>query len=440
MSESPSVREDGAREALHAVRDSVRDLIDDPQTPSSVRHALEAEYADLEALWQKLDSEELHIAVFGRVSVGKSSLLNALIADDAFATGPLHGVTTQADARAWVPVGDSPVRVFDTPGIDEIDGETREQLARQVARRSDLVLFVCEADLTQLEQDALRTLSDTHRPLLLVLNKADRYTTPERHALLEALRDKATGPVRPEHVLAAAAAPRPETVLRMTESGDEEEFQRPRQPDIAELERRIIGVLRREGRVLAALNAGLFASEVSDSVAARVADIRHAAARRVVRGYCLGKGLAVAVNPVPLADLAAAAALDVSLVFHLSRIYGLPVTRHEAGRLVAVISVQLAALMGAVWAVHAASAVLKTFSAGLSVTVTALAQGSVAWYATYLIGEAATRYFVNGRSWGPGGPKRAVRDVLELVDRESIMAEARRTLAQRLRGRRASSD
>ena len=96
--------------------------------------------------------------------------------------------------------------------------------------------------------------------------------------------------------------------------------------------------------------------------------------------------------------------------------------------------------MGAVWAVHAASAVLKTFSAGLSVTVTALAQGSVAWYATYLIGEAATRYFVNGRSWGPGGPKRAVRDVLELVDRESIMAEARRTLAQRLRGRRASSD
>ncbi|WP_348673769.1 GTP-binding protein [uncultured Abyssibacter sp.] len=435
MSTEPDVREQTAREALHAVRDSLRDLIDDPDTPSTVRHALETEYTDLEALWQKLDSDELHVAVFGRVSVGKSSLLNALLADDAFATGPLHGVTTHADAHAWVRVGDSPVRVFDTPGIDEIDGETREQLARHVARRSDLVLFVCESDLTQLEQQALATLASTHRPLLLVLNKADRYTRGEREALLESLRRKAEGLVRPDHVLAAAADPRPEVVVRVTESGDEEEFERPRSPDIAALEQRIVDILQREGRVLAALNAGLFASEVSDAVAARVADIRRAAAKRVIRGYCLGKGLAVAVNPVPLTDLAAAAALDVSLVFHLSRIYGLPITRHEAGKLVAVISVQLAALMGAVWAVHAVSSLLKTVSAGLSVTVTALAQGSVAWYATYLIGEAATRYFVNGRSWGPGGPKRAVRDVLDLVDRDSILSEARRALAERLRGR-----
>ena len=123
-------------------------------------------------------------------------------------------------------------------------------------------------------------------------------------------------------------------------------------------------------------------------------------------------------------------------MFHLGRIYGLPVTRHEAGRLVGVISLQLAALMGAVWAVHAASSLLKTLSAGLSVTVTALAQGSVAWYATYVIGQVATRYFVNGRSWGPGGPKRAVNDVLSLVDRESILAEARQALTERLRRQR----
>ena len=428
--------DDAAQQALDAVRDSLRDLIDDADTPSSVREALQAEYSDLQTLWQKLEGNELHVAVFGRVSVGKSSLLNALLARNVFATGPLHGVTQRADTDQWTRLGDSAVRVFDTPGIDEIDGQGRERLAAQVARRADLVLFVCDADLTQLEYAALAQLAATHRPLLLILNKADRYHQAERARLLDRLRERTATLLQPEHVLSAAADPRPETVVRIDANGEETESTRPRAPDVAEVAARVSEILEREGLLLSALNAGLYASEVSDTVAARVADIRSTAAQRVIRGYCLGKGLAVAINPVPLTDLAAAAALDVSLVFHLGRIYGLPITRHEAGRLVGVISLQLAALMGAVWAVHAASSLLKTLSAGLSVTVTALAQGSVAWYATYVIGQVATRYFVNGRSWGPGGPKRAVNDVLSLVDRESILAEARQALTERLRRQR----
>lgn len=426
---------DAARQALHAVRDSLRALIDDRETPAAVREALQTEYSDLQTLWRKLDDQELHVAVFGRVSVGKSSLLNALLARDVFATGPLHGVTQRAETDQWTRLGDSAVRVFDTPGIDEIDGQARERLAAQVARRADLVIFVCDADLTQLERGALAQLAEAHRPLLLVLNKADRYSQTEQARLLEQLRAHARGLVQPEHVLLAAADPRPERIVRVGIDGQDVESTRPREPDIAAVAQQVSAILAREGLLLSALNAGLYASEVSDTVATRIAEIRASAAQRVIRGYCLGKGLAVAVNPVPLTDLAAAAALDVTLVFHLSRIYGLPITRHEAGRLVGVISLQLAALMGAVWAVHAASSLLKTLSAGLSVTVTALAQGSVAWYATYLIGQVATHYFVRGRSWGPGGPKRAVRDVLNLVDRESILAEARQALAERLRGR-----
>ena len=426
---------DAARQALHAVRDSLRALIDDRETPAAVREALQTEYSDLQTLWRKLDDQELHVAVFGRVSVGKSSLLNALLARDVFATGPLHGVTQRAETDQWTRLGDSAVRVFDTPGIDEIDGQARERLAAQVARRADLVIFVCDADLTQLERSALAQLAEAHRPLLLVLNKADRYSQAEQARLLEQLRAHARGLVQPEHVLLAAADPRPERIVRVGIDGQDVESTRPREPDIAAVAQQVSAILAREGLLLSALNAGLYASEVSDTVATRIAEIRASAAQRVIRGYCLGKGLAVAVNPVPLTDLAAAAALDVTLVFHLSRIYGLPITRHEAGRLVGVISLQLAALMGAVWAVHAASSLLKTLSAGLSVTVTALAQGSVAWYATYLIGQVATHYFVRGRSWGPGGPKRAVRDVLNLVDRESILAEARQALAERLRGR-----
>ena len=48
----------------------------------------------------KLERGELHIAVFGRVSVGKSALANALLGEDAFTVGVLHGTTREATQRA----------------------------------------------------------------------------------------------------------------------------------------------------------------------------------------------------------------------------------------------------------------------------------------------------------------------------------------------------
>ena len=48
------------------------------------------------------------------------------------------------------------VFLIDTPGINEVSGETREQLAHDVASRSDLVMFVVDGDITDTELKALR--------------------------------------------------------------------------------------------------------------------------------------------------------------------------------------------------------------------------------------------------------------------------------------------
>lgn len=411
------------------VRDSLQGLIDDPGTPSSVRQALRAELDTVRALIDKLDAGQIHLSVFGRVSVGKSSLLNALLGThQQFAVGPLHGVTQQAETAAWQQAPGGGVQVFDTPGIDEIDGEARSKIARDVAARSDLVLFVCDSDLTALERQAVAELAAQHRPLLVVLNKTDRYTTAERDSLLEQIREHVADWVPAKRVLAAQAAPAPQTVIVQAADGSETESRRPRVADVTALRESLWSLLEQEGQALAAVGAGLFAGQVSDDIARRMADLKRDAADRIVRGYCMAKGVAVALNPVPVADLAAAAALDVGLVVHLSRVYGLPITRHEAGKLVGVIFGQLALLMGAVWAVHTVSSVLKGLSAGLSTAVTAIAQGSVAWYATYVVGQVAKQYFVAGKSWGPGGPKRAVQAVLDTVDKDSVLRDAKQAL------------
>jgi GTPase len=161
--------------------------------------------------------------------------------------------------------------------------------------------------------------------------------------------------------------------------------------------------------------------------------IRRDLAEKVVRNYCLAKGVAVALNPIPIADILAAIATDAAMVIHLSRVYGLPISRSEAGSLLKTIFTQLVFLIGTVWSMNLVSAALKGVSMGLSTVVTAGAQGAVAWYGTYVVGKAAEQYFAQGKSWGEGGPKRVVQDIMDSLDRDSLLAQAREDILSRLR-------
>jgi len=418
--------------------EALRTLLEDRSVPANVRDELTEDFAQVQALLDKLAAGELHIAVFGRVSVGKSALGNALLGREAFATGVLHGTTRARNAERWHEVAGQGLHLIDTPGINELSGEERERLAFDVAAISDLVIFVVDGDMTQSELDALRTLGRTQRPLLLALNKADRYTVDERARLLARLREHSAGLVRAEDVIACSALPAERVVVQVAADGSESETRTAQPSDVAELDARVRAIAEREGKTLAALNAGLFAGDLSDRVAQRVALARKDLAQHVIRNYCLAKGIAVALNPVPVADLLAAASLDIALVLHLGKVYGMPLTRSEAGTLIATICAQLAALMGAIWGVHLVSSALKGVSAGLTTLVTAGAQGALAWYATELVGRAAEKYLVQGKSWGEGGAKRAVADIVASLDRDSILREARAAILARLRGRQPS--
>jgi len=416
-----------------AVAASLRGLLDDPSIPSNVREAMAADFQRVERMLDRLENEELHVAVFGRVSAGKSALGNALLGRDAFEVGVLHGTTTEADAARLDEAASAGLVLIDTPGINELGGEAREKLAFEVAEVSDLIVFVADGDLTREERDALRTLASTRRPLLVALNKADRYSDEEREGLLERLRQHAANLVRREDVIAVAARPAPRDIVEVDATGQERHLSEPRAADVAALKARLLAIAEREGKTLSAINAGLFAGRLTDQVSERIAATRRDVASGVIRQYCIAKAVAVALNPVPVADLLLAGGLDAAMVVQLGRVYGLPLTRSESGRLVVVITTQLAALMGAVWGVQLVSSALKGLSGGLSVVVTAAAQGALGWYATVLIGRAAEHYLVTGKSWGEHGAKRAVAEIVASLDRDSILREAREEILRRLR-------
>ncbi|MCG7959427.1 MAG: GTP-binding protein [Candidatus Thiodiazotropha taylori] len=418
---------------LQLARENLRELLSDDRLPESVRDSLKDDFHQVQAMLDKLEHGHLHIAVFGRVSVGKSALLNALLGEQRFAVSALHGETRHSDMAAWREVEASGVFLIDTPGINEISGEERERMAEDVASRADLVLFVVDSDLTQTELQAMQKLSQLNRPLVVVLNKADRYTTDELELLLGSLQEKLAGIVSNEYIVATAARPAERIYLQEDEQGQEREIRRTPQADVMQLTDTLWMLIEKEGMALSALNASLFAGQLSDEVAERVVAIRQKVAERVIRGYCLGKGIAVAVNPIPVADLVAALALDASMVVHLARVYGMSVTRGEAGQLIKTIGSQMALLMATVWSVNLAASALKASSAGLSTVVTAAAQGGMGYYTTYVVGLAAQRYFSQGRSWGSDGPKTIVQQILDSVDKDSILQQASDDIRQRLK-------
>jgi uncharacterized protein (DUF697 family) len=270
------------------------------------------------------------------------------------------------------------------------------------------------------------------RPVIVVLNKSDLFTAPERNALLQSIRDKTDGIVDPEQIIAVAAQPRPQVVVEIDGAGAETESARQREPDVEMLRIRLWDILDAEGKTLAALNASLFASDLSDQIGRRILAARRDLGDRLVRTYCVGKGIAVAFNPVPVADLFAAAFIDVGMVVHLSRVYDLPLSKREAGSLVKVIVAESAALMGTVWALHFVSTALKIGTAGLSTIVTAGAQGAIAYYSTYVVGQVAAKYLGEGKSWGEGGPKHVVKQILDSLDRDTVLQDAKREIHARL--------
>jgi small GTP-binding protein len=429
-----SLRARESVDQLVETRLNLRLMLEDTSIPASVRAELSDEFRELQSISDKVSREEIHIAAFGRVGVGKSSLLNALLGKPSFSVSPLHGETTREERSKWTkPGSDSgadPVEqhsgqivLIDTPGIDELDGAEREALAHRIARRADIVIMVCAGDLVETEFRALEQLAGEKRAVLLALNKADHYTPRELGLLLERLRERTAAFLGPGQVVPVAADPRPDSG-KMSEG--------PGSPDVAALKSILWALIERQGKSLAALNASLFTSDLDRKVATRIVEARHTVANRVVRNYCITKGLLVAVNPIPVADLLAAAGTDVAMVMHLGEVYGFRLNRREAARLLLTISAQMAALMGAYWGSNLLSSLLKTASAGLSTTLTAAAQGALAWYATLVTGQMAETWFSRGKSWGSKGPQETAREIIASLDRDEVLMQARDELAAKL--------
>ncbi|MFT5526486.1 MAG: small GTP-binding protein, partial [Pirellulaceae bacterium] len=290
---------DGALTSIRATLDKIHGCSD------AERERLRDDLKQLEEMANKLSSGQVEIVIFGEISTGKSALINALIGEQLAAVDVQGGWTKEVWKTEWdgcgyaIPGFDSSrVVIVDTPGLNEVGGIDRADMAREAAGRADLILFVTDSDLNDTEFTALQTLAESHKPVIVVLNKVDLYTPEQRDRLMRVLRDERIADIIPkEHFVMTAADPRDvEYVIESVDGTTRNEWKKPA-PKVADLKGLILEVLERDGLALITLNAAMYAADKSDRVSSLRIRLRNQRATQTILGYAVLKSVAVAWNP-----------------------------------------------------------------------------------------------------------------------------------------------
>lgn len=449
-------------------QNSLQNLVNNLDLTVREQRGLETEIKDLQMMLNKLENQVVHIAVFGMVGRGKSSLLNALLGQTLFETGPIHGVTRSSQRASWwvnpeslqgseeeilrVSLrgsGNSRIELIDTPGIDEVNGETREQLARQVAKQADLILFVVSGDITKVEYQALSDLRQASKPMLLVFNKIDQYPDADRIAIYEKIRDdRVRELLSPDEIVMAAASPLVARPLRRPDGTLGAEMV-PGPAQVTELKLKILEILEREGKALVALNTMLYADDVNEHLIQRKMQIRDSSANQLIWKAVMAKALAIALNPITVVDVLSSVVIDLAMILSLSRLYGIPMTNQGAMNLLRKIAICMGGISASELLANLGLSSLKGLL-GLSLPATggasllpylsvAMTQASVAGFASYGIGQVTKQYLANGASWGPNGPKTVVTQILASLDQSYIINRIKDELRAKLQPKQGMS-
>ena len=406
--ERPASRREAAERNLDAI----------DRTLERVRDAVEREALQQERIRMQTELErgDLRIVVFGGGSVGKTSLIRALLQELVGSVGAPMGSTTSSSSdryRLRLRGLERAVILEDTPGILEsgAEGLRREELARRQAARADLLLLVVDGDLRASELAVFDTLASLGKRLLLVLNKCDLRGEREEKRLLELLRQRCGKRISAEDVIPASAAPQ-----SVPMPGG-----RPLQPEteVEPLLRRIAAVLHADGEELIADNLLLQCRQLGEASRQLLDQQRRRDAEGLVDRYMwIGAGV-LAVTPLPGLDLLGTAAVQAQMVIEIGRLYGVNLSRSHAQDLALTVGRSLAGLGLVKGGVALLGSALSLNLPALLVS-RAVQAVSAAWL-TRLAGRSFIVYFQQGQDWGDGGLPEVLQREYDLNRREGVL-------------------
>jgi small GTP-binding protein len=388
--------------------DSIFQLQDDPVVAADIKKHLEPMLKDFE---EKRETQELEIVVFGTISSGKSSLLNALAGRDVFQTDPKGGTTVTRNEIPWP--GFDRVTLVDTPGLGEVDGVERAAVAASAAQDADLVLLVVDGPLRASEFLLLEQLGQMEKRIIVCLNKQDWYDARDRAALLGQIAEQLKSIIAADDIVGVQSQTAKRTRIRVLPDGSEREEVVEAPPDISALADRMLIVLQRDGSNLLLANLLLQSRGLVTEARRRVQESLDKQAWSMIDRYAWGAGGAAALSPLPLLDIAAGGAITTKMVLDLAKVYRQDIDLDAAVKLLGQLGKNLIAILGVSAAtpiVVSAIATLLRAVPGAGTLAGGVLQGLVQALITRWIGAVFIEYFKNEMRTTPAGLAEVARE------------------------------
>lgn len=280
--------------------------------------------AELAQLRERRAAGEVHAVLFGEISTGKSALVRALL-PGAQAHSDVRGGTTRELLRyRWTsPAGDALV-LTDMPGTAEADG-TLDDLARDEALRAHVVIYVCDGDLSRSQYRELGALLALDKPVVLALNKSDRYSSDELAELRQRLVERLAPFPRAQLVSVSAGGRR--SALRVLPDGTEERVERLLPAQVEELGLALQRIIDGDAQALERLRDSAVFVLAARRLEQAHAAARHAKAVQLVEDYTKKAVVGALAAVAPGADLLIQGWLGTQLVKELAALYDIKVRK-----------------------------------------------------------------------------------------------------------------
>lgn len=155
--------------------DDVEMLTNETLLPRAYSYVKKIDKILKEASKRKLVKEGIKTAIIGRVNVGKSSLLNALLEEEKAIVTNIAG-TTRDIVEGYLQLNNITLHLVDTAGIRDTDDVVEQigiEKSRKIVREADLVLLVIDGsqEIEKEDYELMELVKD--KPHLIVINKSD---------------------------------------------------------------------------------------------------------------------------------------------------------------------------------------------------------------------------------------------------------------------------
>ena len=283
---------------------------------------------ELKRLSQRRESGQIYVAVFGDISTGKSAIIKALANVKDIRVGVTGGTTRTVEHYAWQSVAGDQLILTDIPGLNEADG-VLTGLAQEEAIRAHIVVYVCDGDLTQSQFTELDALLNMNKPVILAINKSDRYASSELESIKNRLSERLTSRVKDIVMIQSGGV---EEVIRILPDSSEEVIERPINTDLSQLQQAIQNLVDHEPGLLDSLRDGHVFMLVAHKLEKSALSHKKAEAEEVVKSSTRKAFVGSLAAVSPGTDILIQGYLATSMLKELCDIYDVPVRQLDIER------------------------------------------------------------------------------------------------------------